>query len=137
RNPQAGGLNISSKRDASMRALHLRRRMENTDRLPSRLTFFHCKVFPNGWLGSLNRSLGVPAVNAGVVVTSTDITSKSRVIKYSSLPAPRQLTKPDAIPPFVTRTGSPGGGVSGLFPSNGRTKTSSAMGSSGFELYAM
>ena len=56
--------------------------MVKTKRWPSRLTFLHCCGFPNkkgpgNWTGTLKRSLGVPALNVGVVVTSTAITSQS------------------------------------------------------------
>jgi len=52
----------------------------NTKRWPSLLTFFHCGGFPTSGPGNLNRSLGVPACNAGFVVMSTAMTSQSRVI---------------------------------------------------------
>src|SRR5439155_19272987 len=41
------------------------------NRSPSGLTFFHCDAFPPNGPGRLNRSLGVPAWNEGLVVTST------------------------------------------------------------------
>src|SRR5438552_16696540 len=90
------------------------------NRCPYGLTYYHCAGLPASGPGSLNNSLGVPAWNVGVVVTSTAMTSQSRVMKYISFPSCRQKIMP-ATPFFDTCTGAPGGGASGLFASNGRT----------------
>src|SRR4029079_7209032 len=49
-------------------------------RCPSGLTFFHCSGFPGSGPGRLNSSRGVPALNVGVVSTSTAMTSQLRVM---------------------------------------------------------
>ena len=51
------------------------------NRWPSGLTFFHCSGFPGSGPGRLNSIRGVPALNVGVVSTSTAMTSQLRVMK--------------------------------------------------------
>ncbi len=51
------------------------------NRCPSWLTFFHCIGFPGSGPGNENNIFGVPALNVGVVSTSTAMTSQLRVMK--------------------------------------------------------
>jgi hypothetical protein len=51
---------------------------------------FHCPGFPGSGPCSLNNGFGVPALNVGVVATSTAMTSQSRVMKHISLPSSRR-----------------------------------------------
>src|SRR5215471_365497 len=52
----------------------------NMNRLLLAVTFFHCVGFPGNGPFSLNKSFGVPAWKVGVIVTSTAMTSQSRVM---------------------------------------------------------
>src|SRR5688500_5275606 len=96
----------------------------NTKRWPSLLALSHCRLFPGTGPCSLNRSLGAPALNAGVVAISTAITwtsvfTGSGCRKYISRPSCLQPIMPAAS--AETCTTAPGGGASGLAASNGRT----------------